>query len=102
MALDEDEFAALVAEHDRALRGLAFRVLGDRHAMDDALQDAYVKAFRALPRFERYDEALATLRAFGCESVQGFLFARPLRADEVFEWARRHAASTPALGQATA
>jgi|SRR5947208_8624606 RNA polymerase sigma-70 factor, ECF subfamily len=51
MALDEDEFAALVAEHDRALRGLAFRVLGDRHAMDDALQDAYVKAFRALPRF---------------------------------------------------
>ena len=51
MALDEDEFAALVAEHDRDLRRLAFRVLGDRHAMDDALQDAYVKAFRALPRF---------------------------------------------------
>ena len=47
-------------------------------------------------------EALATLRAFGCESVQGFLFGRPMRADQVFEWARRHAASTPALGQATA
>jgi RNA polymerase sigma-70 factor (ECF subfamily) len=51
MALDDDEFAALVAEHDRDLRRLAFRLLGDRHAMDDALQDAYVKAFRALSRF---------------------------------------------------
>jgi RNA polymerase sigma-70 factor, ECF subfamily len=51
MTLDDDEFAALVAEYDRDLRRLAFRVLGDRHAMDDALQDAYVKAFRALPRF---------------------------------------------------
>jgi len=51
MALDDDEFAALVAEHDRDLRRLAFRLVGDRHAMDDALQDAYVKAFRALPRF---------------------------------------------------
>jgi RNA polymerase sigma-70 factor, ECF subfamily len=51
MALDEDDFAALVAEHDRDLRRLAFRVLGDRHAMDDALQEAYVKAFRAMPRF---------------------------------------------------
>src|SRR5919198_1654790 len=51
MTLDDDDFAALVAEHDRDLRRLAFRVLGDRHAMDDALQDAYVKAFRSLPRF---------------------------------------------------
>jgi RNA polymerase sigma-70 factor, ECF subfamily len=51
MALDDEEFAALVAEHDRDLRRLAFRVLGGRPAMDDALQDAYVNAFRALPRF---------------------------------------------------
>ena len=51
MTLDDDDFAALVAEHDRDLRRLAFRLLHDRHAMDDALQDAYVKAFRALARF---------------------------------------------------
>jgi RNA polymerase sigma-70 factor, ECF subfamily len=44
-------FAQLVAEHDRPLRALAFRLLGDREAMDDVLQEAYTKAFRALPRF---------------------------------------------------
>ena len=48
---DADRFADLVAEHDRPLRALAFRLLGDREVMDDVLQEAYAKAFRALPRF---------------------------------------------------
>jgi RNA polymerase sigma-70 factor (ECF subfamily) len=48
---DTDAFLALVAAHDRELRGLAFRLLGDRHAMDDALQDAYAKAYRGLGSF---------------------------------------------------
>ena len=48
---DADRFAEIVAEHDRPLRALAFRLLGDREAMDDVLQEAYAKAFRALPRF---------------------------------------------------
>jgi RNA polymerase sigma-70 factor (ECF subfamily) len=52
-------FAQLVAENDRTLRALAFRLLGDRAAMDDVLQEAYVKAFRALPRF-RGDAAAGT------------------------------------------
>jgi diguanylate cyclase (GGDEF)-like protein len=47
-------------------------------------------------------DALATLRAFGCESVQGFLFAKPLPAGEIREWARRHETSTSDVGQATA
>ena len=33
------------------MRALAFRMLGSQAAMDDALQDAYVKAFRAIGRF---------------------------------------------------
>ena len=49
--MDEGEFAELIRRHDRSLRSLAFRLLADRDRMDDALQDAYVKAFRALPRF---------------------------------------------------
>ena len=44
-------FGELVAEHDRPLRALAFRLLGDRDAMDDVLQEAYAKALRGLPRF---------------------------------------------------
>jgi len=34
---DADRFADLVAEHDRPLRALAFRLLGDREAMEDVL-----------------------------------------------------------------
>jgi RNA polymerase sigma-70 factor, ECF subfamily len=48
---DHDAFAAVVRLYDRRLRGIAYRVLGDRDRMDDALQEAYVRAFRALPRF---------------------------------------------------
>jgi RNA polymerase sigma-70 factor, ECF subfamily len=56
---DGDAFASLVRPYDDGLRTLAYRLLGDRDRMDDALQEAYVRAFRALPRF-RGDSGLAT------------------------------------------
>lgn len=56
---DADAFLELIRPHDRALRGLAFRMLADRHLMDDALQDAYLAAYRALPRF-RGDSSFRT------------------------------------------
>jgi RNA polymerase sigma-70 factor (ECF subfamily) len=56
---DQEAFAAIVRAYDRRLRGLAYRLLGDRDRMDDALQEAYVRAFRALPRF-RGDARLST------------------------------------------
>jgi RNA polymerase sigma-70 factor, ECF subfamily len=49
---DVDAFYAFIRRHDHGLRGLAYRLFGDRDAMDDALQESYLKAFRALPRFE--------------------------------------------------
>lgn len=57
--VDAASFAAIVELHDQSLRRLAFRLLGDRDAMDDVLQEAYVKAFRSLPRF-RGRSTLAT------------------------------------------
>jgi RNA polymerase sigma-70 factor, ECF subfamily len=58
-ATDDHEFVALVAHHDASLRALAFRMLGDRDRMDDALQEAYTRAFRGLVRF-RGDSTHAT------------------------------------------
>jgi RNA polymerase sigma-70 factor (ECF subfamily) len=57
--LDADAFVELVERHDVSHRRLAFRLLGDRDRMDDVLQEAYVRAFRALPRF-RGDSSLET------------------------------------------
>lgn len=49
---DLDAFAELIGLHDRALRALAYRLLEDPHRMDDALQEAYLKAFQSLGGFE--------------------------------------------------
>ena len=56
---DQQAFAALLREHDDKMRGLAYQLVGTRAAMDDALQDAYLKAYTALPRF-RQDAAFGT------------------------------------------
>ena len=48
---DREAFAAIVDRYDPGLRALAYRLLGRPDLMDDALQEAYVRAFRALPRF---------------------------------------------------
>lgn len=49
---DKRAFEQLVRRHDDRMRALAYRLLADRHAMDDAVQDSYLKAYRALPRFK--------------------------------------------------
>jgi RNA polymerase sigma-70 factor (ECF subfamily) len=48
---DPVAFTALVRLYDPQLRAYAFRILGDRSTMDDALQNAYLSAFRAITRF---------------------------------------------------
>jgi RNA polymerase sigma-70 factor (ECF subfamily) len=53
------QFAALVAEHDDRLRTLTYQLLGTREAMDDVLQDVYIKAYRGMSTF-RGDAALST------------------------------------------
>lgn len=45
---DVHAFTELVHLYDPAMRQLAFRLLGSFDAMEDAVQEAYVKAFRSL------------------------------------------------------
>ncbi len=49
---DTDAFAELVRAHGPSLLGHAIRKLGDRAAAEDAVQETFVRAFRALPRFD--------------------------------------------------
>jgi hypothetical protein len=48
---DREAFAEVIRQYDHGLRALAYRLPGDRDRMDDVLQEAYLRAFRALPRF---------------------------------------------------
>jgi RNA polymerase sigma-70 factor, ECF subfamily len=49
---DHAAFVGLVRRHDDRMRGLAYKLLTDRSRMDDALQEAYLKAYRALGTFK--------------------------------------------------
>ncbi|WP_105971105.1 RNA polymerase sigma factor [Streptomyces geranii] len=48
---DEDAFAVLVQRHAPALLGLAVRLLGSQAEGEDAVQDAFLSAWRRLPEF---------------------------------------------------
>ncbi len=49
----ERRFESLLERHEARLRRVAFGVIGDPHRVDDVLQEALLKAYRALPtRFE--------------------------------------------------
>jgi RNA polymerase sigma-70 factor (ECF subfamily) len=47
-----DSFEELIAPYRSELRAHCYRMLGSVHDADDALQDALLRAWRALPRFE--------------------------------------------------
>jgi RNA polymerase sigma-70 factor, ECF subfamily len=49
---DRDAFVQLMEHYDRRLRSLVYRLLDDRDAAVDAMQDVYVKAFAGLPGFQ--------------------------------------------------
>jgi RNA polymerase sigma-70 factor, ECF subfamily len=49
---DEDAYRRLVEPHRRELHAHCYRMLGSVHDADDAVQDALLRAWRGLPRFE--------------------------------------------------
>jgi RNA polymerase sigma-70 factor, ECF subfamily len=48
---DADAFARLVERHERRLFSLAARVLGSQNEAEDAVQEALIRVWKALPRF---------------------------------------------------
>src|SRR3989304_1525618 len=50
---DGDAFETLVRKHQASVFTLAYRMLGDRAEAEEMAQEIFLKAFRALKRFER-------------------------------------------------
>lgn len=50
---DSDAFAELVLEHQRFVFNLALRTLNDPDEAEDLSQEAFIRAWQALPRFRR-------------------------------------------------
>ena len=49
---DENAYRRLVEPHSRELHAHAYRMLGSVHDAEDAIQDALLRAWRGLPRFD--------------------------------------------------
>lgn len=56
---DEESFSILVQRHSRPLLILAFHTLGNWQDAEDAVQDAFISAWRRLPEF-RHGSAFST------------------------------------------
>ncbi len=48
---DLDAFNALVLHYQDAVYNVAYRIMGDPHAASDAVQEAFISAYRAIRRF---------------------------------------------------
>jgi RNA polymerase sigma-70 factor (ECF subfamily) len=76
----EDAFAALVEPHRRELHAHCYRMLGSVHDAEDALQDALLRAWRGLARFEGRSSLRSWLYTIATNACLDQVARRPKRA----------------------
>jgi RNA polymerase sigma-70 factor (ECF subfamily) len=76
---DEDAFARLVEAHRGELHAHCYRMLGSVHDAEDALQDALLRAWRGLGRFEGRSSLRSWLYTIATNSCLDVIGRRPKR-----------------------
>jgi RNA polymerase sigma-70 factor (ECF subfamily) len=76
---DEDAFRRLVEPHRNELHAHCYRMLGSVHDADDALQDALLRAWRGLARFERRSSLRSWLYRIATNACLDVISRRPKR-----------------------
>jgi RNA polymerase sigma-70 factor (ECF subfamily) len=77
---DEAAFRELLEPHQRELHAHCYRMLGSVHDADDALQDATVRAWRGLARFEGRSSLRSWLYTIATNTCLTHIERRPKRA----------------------
>ena len=98
---DEDAYRRLVERHSRAVFRLAFRMLGNEHDAEDAVQEAFWKAHRALREFESRSQFSSWLHRITVNCAYDVLRRRARRAEDPLDTPgddEAPAAELPALG----
>src|ERR687894_917581 len=76
---DEEAFARLAEPHRRALHAHCYRMLGSVTDAEDALQEALLKAWRGLPRFEGRSSLRSWLHTIATNACLRAIERRPKR-----------------------
>jgi RNA polymerase sigma-70 factor (ECF subfamily) len=82
---DEDAFGRLVARHSATVFRLAYRMLGNEEDAEDAVQEAFLKACRALPEFEARSRFSSWLHRITVNCAYDALRRRARRAEDPLE-----------------
>ena len=88
---DQSAFATLVERHQNRAFALALRMVGSREEAEEIVQDAFVRVWRALPRFRgesRFSTWLYQIvlrRCYDGRRMLGVRRAREAPLDETFE-----------------
>jgi RNA polymerase sigma-70 factor, ECF subfamily len=76
---DEDAFRRLVEPHRKGLHAHCYRMLGSVHDADDALQDALLRAWRGLAKFEGRSSLRSWLYRITTNTCLDLISRRPKR-----------------------
>ncbi len=76
---EEVAFAELVYPHRRELHAHCYRMLGSLHDAEDALQEALLRAWRGLPRFEARSSLRSWLYTIATNTCLNAIEKRPKR-----------------------
>jgi RNA polymerase sigma-70 factor, ECF subfamily len=76
---DEDAYRRLVEPHRGELHAHCYRMLGSLHDAEDALQEALVRAWRGLPRFEGRSSLRSWLYTIATNTCLNAIGKRPKR-----------------------
>jgi RNA polymerase sigma-70 factor, ECF subfamily len=76
---DESAYQRLVEPHRRELHAHAYRMLGSVHDAEDALQDAFLRAWRSLSRFDGRGSLRAWLYKIATNTCLDIIGRRPKR-----------------------
>ena len=77
---DKHAFELLVAKYQRKLVRLISRIVRDPAEVEDVAQEAFIKAYRALPQFRGESAFYTWLYRIGVNSAKNFLVAQGRRA----------------------
>jgi RNA polymerase sigma-70 factor (ECF subfamily) len=76
---DEDAYRRLVEPYQRELHAHSYRMLGSVHDAEDALQEALIRAWRGLPRFEERSSLRSWLYRIATNTCLDVISRRPKR-----------------------